>query len=1302
MRRIPIALVALALMVGALAPVPAAAASIYSLQVSQSATRSAPVPLDGASVTGNVNVFVSPATGLLRVQFYLDNPSATGTAVKTENSGPWDLAGTATNGNALPFNASALSPGAHTLTIVVTPSAGAVETVTAAFTVTGTPPPPPTGSYALSVSTSPDRSAANPLQGSTLTGQVYVFLGPATGITRVRFFLDNPTATGTPTKTEGAAAYDLAGTASNGTALPYNANTLTAGQHSLTAAVDKSAGGTDLVTATFTVGGGATPTMSLTPASLTVNGTLGGSPATATTALAATSGTPAFTVTDNQPWLTVTPTTGSGAASLTVTAAPGSLAVGTYTGTVTVSAPGYASTSASVSFVIADPGGCTPVACSLIKVARPFSLGFTESSAGIVDGLGQGTGLTTYIRRADGGGYVPSALSMDTLGGGLRIATTPGGTNTTTNNQDNMLGVGFDGTAPTVLESKLPTLPPNAAGFAQAGTWFGYSQNEVVRVAVVSLADGWRFEHTVESAGVQTFKQQTGTLVIPTNTEVFTRITTNPSAGTITAAYRVGSSGAFTNLGTATVPGAFFSFDAAGINPQIGTRSFSGIFATSRNATVRPTFAFTGFSVTAASTTPPPPPPPAGSIIFDRVSHALSKPTSVVQGPDGKLYVATLFGEVHVLTLDANGNVTNDQTVTSLGSRLALGIAIDPASTPSNVIVWVAHSSPAVLAGIANTGTVTRLSGAGLTTKADVITGLPRSISNHSVNSLHFGADGKLYIAVGGNTGAGAPNTANTEFGPLAEQPLSAALVVADVNKVASATFDGTCDNGSDIYSPNPCDVTVWASGLRNTYDFAFHSNGHMYGTDNGLGVVGSYPPSPTAPCFGFGDTTSWTTGGNNPGGQPDELNLIEQGKYYGHPNPTRNECVFGDGTWQKVNAAPNYTAPVTSLGMNRSANGIIEYTGDAFCGALKGNLLIANYSTGKDITRVVLSADGRSVTSRTSLTGGFLDPLPIGLTSQGWVVVGEFGGDKITVLKPRETGCYGAGTALPVSRLDAGGAAIGDTMYVVGGKDSAGAQNTLHAYDSVTKTWSARAPKPGTAVENPSVVAWNGKLYVVGGSDAPFSGAVSEGWVYTPGTNSWAVLPSLGTARGGAGAALVGSTMYVVGGLGTNGASLASVERIDLANPTGWASAPSLATARDNPGVAAIGTTVFAFGGRTRLADGTTVAGTLASSEALASGAVSWTSRAAMPTGRRTTAVQVVNGRAYVIGGEITTTGGAFTQNESYDPVADTWRAETAMSPGRHGMAAGVIGDRIYLVGGGTTGGSSFSALTTIFAPPA
>src|SRR5918999_6271796 len=99
-----------------------------------------------------------------------------------------------------------------------------------------------------------------------------------------------------------------------------------------------------------------------------------------------------------------------------------------------------------------------------------------------------------------------------------------------------------------------------------------------------------------------------------------------------------------------------------------------------------------------------------------------------------------------------------------------------------------------------------------------------------------------------------------------------------------------------------------------------------------------------------MGDTTSWTAGGDNPGDQPDLLLRVQPGKYYGHPNPYRNECVYKDGSFQGVGPLASYVAPLAVLGMKTSSNGIIEYQGDAFAGSLRRNLLIANYSQGDNI----------------------------------------------------------------------------------------------------------------------------------------------------------------------------------------------------------------------------------------------------------------------------------------------------------------------------------------------------------------
>jgi glucose/arabinose dehydrogenase len=253
--------------------------------------------------------------------------------------------------------------------------------------------------------------------------------------------------------------------------------------------------------------------------------------------------------------------------------------------------------------------------------------------------------------------------------------------------------------------------------------------------------------------------------------------------------------------------------------------------------------------------------PLSEGIAFQKVSSSVPMPTSMALGPDGRLYVSELFGTIHALTLDGGKAVIDNQVITTLGSRLTLGLDVDPKSTPSNVILWASHSNPSIFAGEPNTGIVSRLSGAGFEERVDVITGLPRAIANHATNSLHFGPDEALYIAQGGNTGAGAPNTEPSEFGTMSEQPLSAALLVADVR---DPTFDGTCNNESDIFGPPPCDVETFATGLRNTYDFVFHSNGSIYAPDNGLGVTGTFPPSPTPPVSALRTQRSGTP--NPPG----------------------------------------------------------------------------------------------------------------------------------------------------------------------------------------------------------------------------------------------------------------------------------------------------------------------------------------------------------------------------------------------------------------------------------------------------
>jgi large repetitive protein len=1168
----------------------------------------------------------------------------------------------------LAVDPTGLAVGTYKATLTVAASGYVSDTLTVELTVQGK----------LLVSTSANRSRARPLGGEEVWSKIYVFVKPDTGISEVSFFIDDPNMTSLPYRTETGSPWDLAGGNAT-TANPFDTTTLLDGTHTITARIKASVGGTHTIASTFSIINGA-PALGFNPESVTFRLDPGQTDLRPVDLATSDGSSTAFEVSEEVPWLTVTRTGGTTTPStLELAVDTAGLVVGVYTGAVKVTAAGYRSGTLPVELRL----GCPPLPCSEVLVSLPYELEFEQDREKILDGSGIGTGFTWIDEPSKSAGYIPENLAVDPEGGTLRITTTKGLQHTSSNSLDNGLAVGIDAPSQTsVVSARLLSPPAGTGKFEQGGVWFGNDEDNYTKLVVNSAPEGVVIEHLMEVDGNQAAKRMSAALDL-TGATVDLSLFVDPVKQTISAFYRI-NGGSSNALGVFTPPPEFFSFDGARIDPRIGTDSFGGIFASHRNGSqLTYTFDYFGVVESASST-----PPSSHAITFARTSFDVPFPTSLAWGPDGRIYVTELFGKIHAITLGPDKRPIADEVVRTLGTRLTLGIAIDPASTADNVILWVSHSDPSLDNGQINSSMVSRLSGPEFTTRADVITGLPRAKANHAVNSIHFGPDGRLYIAVGGNTGAGGRDSdATGEFGDRQEQPLSAALVVADVK---ASDFDGSCNNTTDPYGPPPCDVVPFATGLRNMYDFVFHSNGSMYGPDNGLGVSAVMPPSTTPPCNGFGT--------QDPGARPDPLHRIVQGKYYGHPNPYRDECVFFDGARQGVSPLPNWMPAMFNLGDHRSSNGTIEYTANAFCGELRGELLIANYSVGDDITRVKLADDGLSVVSAGSLVGGFNDPLPLVQGPDGTIYVGESSGDSITALTPVDLGCWTARQDLPVALLDAGGAAVGGKLYVVGGKTNAGHQSKMYVYDPTTETWTVGPDLPGAAVENPALVAVDGKLYAFGGSTAPFSGAVSNAAVFDPAASTWTALAPMPTARGGAAARAIDGKIYVVGGMGGDGGSLTNVEVFDPATST-WTSVAAMATRRDNLGAAAIDGKLYVFGGRTRNADGTTIDGTLASGEVYDPATDTWSSIAPMPTGRRTMVVGTLNGRAQLIGGEISSDGKAFAENEEYDPVTNSWRSLKSMPTTRHGAAAATIGGVIYVVGGGPVGGLSFTAVNEAFA---
>ncbi|MDP3767095.1 MAG: flexitail domain-containing putative surface protein, partial [Dehalococcoidia bacterium] len=277
------------------------------------------------------------------------------------------------------------------------------------------------------------------------------------------------------------------------------------------------------------------------------------------------------------------------------------------------------------------------------------------------------------------------------------------------------------------------------------------------------------------------------------------------------------------------------------------------------------------------------------------------------------------------------------------------------------------------------------------------ITGLPSSAPfyNHLTNGLTFDDQGRLFIAQGSSTDTG---LAGSNYWP--ETPLSAAILMADIH---SSGFDGAI-----TYSPagSPAndnvdqvggDVDVYAPGVRNPYDLVIHSNGYIYATDNGATGVAT-----STGCATSGGSTSTS----------DELNLIEQGNYYGFPNrnrglgiPDARQCVYHAP--QEGNGV-GFTGPINILPSHCSCDGIIEYTSAAFGGALQGNLMHVEWTFGR-ITRTVLAPNGRSVTSTSTLASALNQPLDLTQGADGTIYVAEFGDGEVTFFAPDSDrdGCH-------------------------------------------------------------------------------------------------------------------------------------------------------------------------------------------------------------------------------------------------------------------------------------------------------
>lgn len=476
-------------------------------------------------------------------------------------------------------------------------------------------------------------------------------------------------------------------------------------------------------------------------------------------------------------------------------------------------------------------------------------------------------------------------------------------------------------------------------------------------------------------------------------------------------------------------------------------------------------------------------------------------PTRGAWGPDGRLYIGALGGEIYAYTFDDNYNTTNVQTITALDSLTndnILGIAFNPLeSNLPHPRIYVAHSQLYANGGFCfsgfspYSGQVSVIEGPAYNTVIPLITGLPVSNHDHGINGLDFDENGDLLIAVGGNTNAGIPGC---NIGGLDESPLSAAILRAFITK---PDFNGQVQyqftsngqpsndqvNGPFVDVVPGVDIEVFAPGVRNSFDLAFTTTGRIYAVDNGADP-------------GFGDASTGPNTIGPVGDDLDELDWITQNTYYGHPNRNRGrrdgrQNIYFNNTIPSQ--LPAYRSGLTTF--EYSTNAVEEYRSNTFGGAMRGEL-IAQVWNGNTY-RMKLGQNGDSIVSK-QILGVSLASLDTILGPGGVLIGVDYSDDLLKIAKPVDQ----SSNPMPVYDIFPWRAPRqGGTPFVLSGKGFGELSNTTVTIAGVQAQLTSVSPTRIRGIIPANLTAPNDLQNIQVASGGRFGGLVSAFRYMGPGT---------------------------------------------------------------------------------------------------------------------------------------------------------------------------------------------------------
>ncbi|HKP52727.1 MAG TPA: PQQ-dependent sugar dehydrogenase [Chloroflexia bacterium] len=314
--------------------------------------------------------------------------------------------------------------------------------------------------------------------------------------------------------------------------------------------------------------------------------------------------------------------------------------------------------------------------------------------------------------------------------------------------------------------------------------------------------------------------------------------------------------------------------------------------------------------------------PPGARI--ETLLEDMNRPVAMAFDPAGRIFYTEK--ETGNVRLFANGQLQLNPVITFSvdggGEQGLLGIAIDP-NFNSNRFIYVYYTCSTRDPGCPNKeNRVARFverDGAGSSPTTIYTSPNSDSSSNHNGGNIHFGPDGKLYVTIGDDANANTSQDLTSKNG-----------------KLHRLNPDGTAPSDNPNFGGQGALPTLYAIGLRNSFDFAFDPvvKGRIFASENGPGC-------------------------------DDEMNRIEAGGNYGWR--AGYPCDDNDNPDPRVNTIP----PLWFLSSGECCNaptGITVYSGDQIP-QWKNHLFMAVFSGG-DLYHFTLNND-RTVAASTKIVRG-------------------------------------------------------------------------------------------------------------------------------------------------------------------------------------------------------------------------------------------------------------------------------------------------------------------------------------------